>query len=371
MPVPCRLDRPDDAAAFQANPDAALRSLAEPVLLDEWQEAPAVLGAVKRSVDTDPRPGRYLLTGSVRVELDTQTWPGTGRIIHVPMTGLTVRERLGDATAEPFIDRVARSGAADLRVPADPPDARDYVELAVTGGFPEPALRLPPHLRRRWFDGYVQQLLTRDATAVQRRDPQRLGRFFEVLALNTAGVVDMRTIYEAAGVDHRTALAYENLLRDLFVADMVPAWFSNRLKRLTRMPKRYLTDPALVASTIGYDLDTALRDPDLLGRLLDTFVAAQLRAELPVSTVRPRLYHLRSEAGRHEVDILIELAAHRVIGIEIKASASPKEPDGRHLAWLRDELGDRFCHGLVLHTGRYLYPLADKVTAAPISTLWG
>lgn len=92
---------------------------------------------------------------------------------------------------------------------------------------------------------------------------------------------------------------------------------------------------------------------------------------MPVSTVRPRLYHLRQEAGRHEVDILIELAAHRVIGIEIKASVGPQESDGRHLAWLRDELGDRFCHGLVLHTGRYLYPLADKVTAAPIGTLWG
>jgi Predicted ATPase (AAA+ superfamily) len=74
-----RLDRPGTAAVFRADPDAALRGLAEPVLLDEWQEAPEVLGAVKRSVDTDPRPGRYILTGSVRAELDAATWPGTGR----------------------------------------------------------------------------------------------------------------------------------------------------------------------------------------------------------------------------------------------------------------------------------------------------
>lgn len=60
-----RLDQPVQAAAFQADPDAALRGRPEPVLLDEWQAVPEVLGAVKRSVDDDPRPGRFILTGSV------------------------------------------------------------------------------------------------------------------------------------------------------------------------------------------------------------------------------------------------------------------------------------------------------------------
>ena len=74
-----RLDRADEAAAFRANPDAALRDLPEPVLLDEWQAVPEVLGAVKRAVDSDSSPGRYLLTGSVRADIETETWPGTGK----------------------------------------------------------------------------------------------------------------------------------------------------------------------------------------------------------------------------------------------------------------------------------------------------
>jgi hypothetical protein len=40
--------------------------------LDEWQEVPEPLGAVKRSVDEDPSPGRYILTGSVRAELENR-----------------------------------------------------------------------------------------------------------------------------------------------------------------------------------------------------------------------------------------------------------------------------------------------------------
>jgi hypothetical protein len=60
----------------------------------------------------------------------------------------------------------------------------------------------------------------------------------------------------------------------------------------------------------------------MLGRLLDTFVAAQLRAELAASSHDPRLYHLREEQGRREVDLLIETASGQVIGIEIKAAAT-------------------------------------------------
>jgi predicted AAA+ superfamily ATPase len=65
-----RLDRVLEVEAFRADPDVALREYEEPILLDEWQEEPGVLGAVKRAVDEDPRPGRFLLTGSVRAELD-------------------------------------------------------------------------------------------------------------------------------------------------------------------------------------------------------------------------------------------------------------------------------------------------------------
>lgn len=59
-----RLDVPAESAAFRFDADAALRAMPEPVLLDEWQEVPELMGAVRRAVDEDSRPGRFLLTGS-------------------------------------------------------------------------------------------------------------------------------------------------------------------------------------------------------------------------------------------------------------------------------------------------------------------
>jgi uncharacterized protein len=76
-------------------------------VLDEWQVVPGVLGAVKRLVDQDPRPGRFLITGSVRASLFADTWPGTGRVLTVPMYGLTVAESQGHPDKRPFLDVVA------------------------------------------------------------------------------------------------------------------------------------------------------------------------------------------------------------------------------------------------------------------------
>lgn len=365
-----RLDREAEAAAFRADPDSALRSLEEPVLLDEWQVVPGVLGALKRAVDLEPRPGRFIVTGSVRADLDGDTWPGTGRLVRVPMFGMSVREIDGAALGTGFLDRLA-TREPTLDVQSDPPDLHTYIELALRGGFPEPALRLSGVVRERWHESYVEQLLTRDVEQLAgRRDPARVARYFETLALNSAGVVDEKTLYERAGINRKTALAYSQVLQNLLVLELVPAWASNRLKRLVRLPKRYVTDPALIGAALRIDAKGVLRDGNILGRLLDTFVAAQLRAELHSSITRPRIYHLRQEAGRHEVDLLAESAGHGIVAVEVKASAAPTKRDARHLLWLRETLGDRFVAGAVLHTGPAAFELAEGIVALPICTLW-
>ncbi len=367
-----RLDQAAQALVFEADPDAALSRFAEPILLDEWQSVPGVLGAVKRAVDTDPRPGRFLLTGSVRAELDAPTWPGTGRVVRIDMTGLSVREYQKDFSGTSFLDRLIEGGIAALTAPSNDLDIGGYLDLAFRSGFPYPALSTSGYARRSWLESYVEQLITRDVRALgeNHRDPQRLRRYLEAVALNTAGVVQHKTLYEAAEIDRQTADAYDRLLRDLLVLDVMPAWTTNRLKRLTRYPKRYLVDPALATGILGLDTSGALRDGDLLGRLLDTFVVAQLRAELPMCKARVRIHHLRQEHGRHEVDLVAEIGARQVIGIEVKAHAAPRLDAARHLVWLAEQLGDRFVAGVVLHTGPHIYELAPDIVAAPISTLW-
>lgn len=225
--------------------------------------------------------------------------------------------------------------------------------------------------RARWLEGYVDQLITRDAIGIEPgRDPARLRRYFEAYALNSAGTVADTTLLQAAGINRKTAVAYERLLTNLFVVEALPAWTSNRLRRLSLGAKRYLVDPALAASVLHLDSHAVLRDGDLLGRLLDTFVVAQLRGELAVCETRPRLYHLREEHGRYEVDVVAELGGRNLLAFEVKADAAPDRDTARHLTWLRDRLDERFLHGVVFHTGPGLFELSERISAVPICALW-
>lgn len=370
-----RLDRPAEAAAFRADPDAALRSQAVPVLLDEWQAVPEVLGAVKRSVDADRSPGRYILTGSVNAELENAMWPGTGRLIRVPMYGMTeleVRDGV-EGRRQGFLERLAQDTPSALPLPPERVDLAGYVDLVVRGGFPEIVLSaLSSAQRSTWLDSYIDQLLSRDvAPAATRRDPGKMRTYFQALALSTAGMPHEQTLSSAAGVNYRTARAYDKLFADLFIADEVLAWASNRLARLTPAPKRYIVDAALAARASGLTAAGILKDGDQLGRMLDTFAVAQLRPEVALTGGRQRLHHLRTKGGLQEVDLVVELEDNRVLALEFKASAAPARGDAKHLVWLRDRLGDRFVAGAVMHTGPTVFRLDDRILAVPLCALWG
>ncbi len=284
---------------------------------------------MKRAVDDDPRPGRFILTGNVRSDLETKMWPGTGRLMRVQMYGLTQREIVGgSALAGPsMLDKIAMRSAAAFSLPDVRPDLRDYITLATRGGFPAAFLGTPPGYIEMWVASYLDQLLTRDAhPIVANRDQQKLAAYFRALA-----------------------------------------WSVDHLDRLIRTAKRYVVDSSLMVASLGADIDTILGSSDLLGRMIDTFAMAQLRPEVAAARQRIRLYHARTKGGREEVDIVAELPGGKLIGIEIKASSAPRYSDAKHLCWLRAQIPRRFVAGVVLHSGPDVIQLDDDIHAVPIA----
>lgn len=370
-----RLDQPGVAAIYRADPDAALRRARRPVLLDEWQEVPEVLAAVKRAVDADPAPGQFVLTGSVRADLDTETWAGTGRVVRMHLYPLTEREVHGSIGPDhtSFLDRFITTGVEDLRLPDTVPDIDGYVETALRSGFPEVVYRERSTRQRMvWLASYLDDLVTRDAALLDAsKDPTKLRRYVNALALHNAGMPTDATVYRSADVNAKTAAGYDQLLRNLYVLDVIPAWATNRIARLVKAGKRYMIDSGVAAAAAGLTAESVLGDADLLGRYFDAFAVAQLRPEVALAQPRPRLHHLRVEAGRREVDLVVELGSRQVTAFEFKAGAAPDRQDAKHLFWLRDELGDTFVGGAVLHSGPGIYELGDRVYAIPLCAIWG
>ncbi|MFT4216946.1 MAG: DUF4143 domain-containing protein [Micropruina sp.] len=366
-----RLDRPEQASAFRGSPDAVLATYPTPVLIDEWQSEPESMGAVKRAVDAESGPGRFLLTGSVRARLGSTGWPGTGRVVPLPMYGLTVGELEQRGHAADFLERLF----ADQPFPTsrlDPaPTLVDYVDHAVRGGFPD-AYGLSDFARSNWYEGYVDQLVRHDVpAAADVRNPTGLALLLRALAFNSAGQPEIGTLSVSAGLDHRTTRAYLDLLEDLRIVERLPAWTANRLSRMVKRQKYYIVDPGMATHLAGDSRAGALRNGDRLGRLIDTFVTAQLRPLLGLSSPAINAFHLRDTNQTREIDLLLESAAGQVVGIEIKAADAVHPRDARHLAWLRDQLGATFHRGVVFHTGTTTYPLDDRIWAMPIAAIWG
>ena len=366
-----RLDIPDVAATYRADPDAALKRAPRPLLLDEWQEVPEVLPAVKRAVDRDRAPGQFLLTGSIRATTDLSTWAGTGRVVRISMYPLTEREITGDISGDGLISRLTTNWLdAVPRLPTL--DIDDYLQRASRGSFPELAfVDRTPQQRRLWLDSYVDDLVSRDVESIgAQRDPVRLRRYLTALALNLAGQPSDATLFRDAGINAKTADAYDRALASLAVLDVVPAWASSRLKRLTKTGRRYIVDTALAAAAAGVSEHDIVRDSDLRGRWFDAFAVMQLRAELAIASPRMPLHHLRVEGGRHEIDLVVDIGRGRMFGLEFKAGAAPTREDARHLVWLRDELGKNFAGGIVLHAGQAVVELDDRIAAVPLSAVW-
>jgi uncharacterized protein len=148
------------------------------------------------------------------------------------------------------------------------------------------------------------------------------------------------------------------------------------------MPKHYLADPALAARLLGADEEALLsgapvgagilgdiprhhtpRDGTLLGQLFESLVAQSL--QVYAQAAEARLRHLRTQDGRQAVDFIIENRAHRVLAIEVKASADVSDRDVAHLLWLRDQLGDDVRDLVLVNTGTHAYRRPDGVAVVP------
>lgn len=362
------LSIPGIRTAAVEDPDGVLAVSPGRVLIDEWQEAPEILGAVKRAVDTDPStaPRRFIITGSVRAAYQAATWPGTGRLIRVRMYGLTQGELERDNGHNPidalFSESVPRYTRSDLK-------RSDYLSRIVAGRFPDVVDR-SGRGRTRWFDSYVEQLVDRDVAQLsdQNPRPRKLRAVLASCAARTGQELNKSATANDAGVAQGTADSYISLLEALSIIVRVPAWHNKRLHRLNRSPKVHIVDPGLASHLLGVDTVVLSRDATLVGQLFETFAVTELITYLETTEETTELFHFRQRDG-HEVDVVLERRG-RVVGLEVKSSTSVSRADARGLAWLRDRLGDDFVRGVVLYSGELPFQIDDRIWAVPLSALW-
>lgn len=353
--------------AASADPVGYVADLPLRVVLDEVQKVPELFPSLKAAVDARRQPGRFILTGSANVLLVPRLADSlVGRMEVLRLHPLSQVELAGgassflaDAFAANFTARRTgtRLGAA-------------LAERVVAGGFPAALSRTAGRRRAGWYRDYVDTLIQRDVHDLARiRSLDTLPRLVSLAAGQSATLWNVSKLAAPFELSRQTIGEYLALLQGIFLIEELPAWHSNRLKRLVKTPKLHLGDTGLLCGFLGLDPETLRQDRRLYGRVVETFVYLELRRQAGWYEDAATFSHFRDK-DQVEVGIVIE-SGNRLVGIEVKAAATVGEQDFKGLRALRQAAGDRFAAGVLLYDGEATVGFGDRLSAVPISTLWG
>lgn len=351
------------------DPQGLIDQLPEQVTIDEIQRAPELVLAIKRNVDANRKPGRFLITGSANLlQLPHLADSLAGRMECLFLNPFTVSEI--EQNSKNFLKDWMESGiTTDLGLPHAPASSELPSKL-VTGGYPE-AFRRSPARARKWQKQYLQALIQRDIQDISSvKDGTNVTRLLEYLSLHTAQLLNQSSVSKALAYSRPTVENYLSILEKLFLIQRLPAWHSHRSKRLIKTAKLHLCDSGLAATLSQLRAEQWNEQRARFGHLLETFVLQQLSAMASWMEDAPHFYHYRDK-DQLEVDIVIE-SESKVWGVEIKAAASAGTSDGKGLLRLAEIAGHAFQGGIVLYDGTATIPLnrQKNIYALPISKLW-
>jgi hypothetical protein len=365
------LDDASTLAVARDDPTGFARYGAPPRIVDEVQRGgdPLVL-AIKHVVDTTNDRGQFILSGSTRfLTVPTLSESLSGRAVFVDLWPLTAAERFG--APGDFCDQLFAGREAFTNAESSPWTRRDYLDLAIAGGYPE-ALGLPTsNLRQGWFDGYLNTVILRDVQSFAHvQHVEVIPRLLAMVAARAGSLTALSSLANGLEVSHATVRNYLTYLDTVFLVGRLPPWSLRISARHVKSPKHYPTDSGLAAHLLQVDEETAAAPGDpKAATLVETFVFAELTRLLAASDIGASLYFYRDGNGR-EIDFLLERRDGRVAAVEVKTASTVGPKDFRHLRWLREALGDRFAGGYVLYLGDATHPVADGMLALPLSAMW-
>ncbi|GMQ83565.1 MAG: ATP-binding protein [Gammaproteobacteria bacterium] len=359
----------DDAnllAAAKADPVGFVDRLADKVILDEVQHVPELFISIKRSVDKDRKPGRFILTGSANVLLLPKLADSlAGRMEIMSLRPLARCEI--ESSGEGLLAQMLRNNL-DFNNSGKLGEA--LAAYVVVGGFPEPLQRKTQQRKQQWFHHYVDTLIQKDIQDLARINRMdTIPKILQLAAGQSAQLLNMSVIAAPFQISRQTISSYFSLLRNIFLVDVLPAWHTNRGKRLIKTPKVHITDTGLAATLLGLTAAQLDTDRAMLGHLLESFVYNELVRQASWAECDLKFYHFRDK-DQYEVDIVIEQGGS-IIAVEVKASATIRERDFAGLKRLQTLSGKAWKLGIVFYDGELALPFGQNMFAVPISALWG
>lgn len=313
------LEDPDVIARVNSDPRGFLDDLKTPVILDEIQNTPALLGYIRTRIDSAPdHKGHWLLTGSQEAPL---------------MQGVS----------ESMAGRVAVLQLYPLSI-------LETEKVSVLhGGYPDVVKK--PAVADLWFRSYIQTYLERDVRAITAiKDLSTFRRFMALLASRHGSILNKTDLAAPLGVSVPTISSWLNVLEMTGQIIVVPPFYENFGKRLIKSPRLYFTDSGLVCHLLGIDNATSMRKSPFYGILFEGFVAGEIVKHQVNAGKRKELYYFRDQQGL-EVDFVIPQGAGALLLAEAKATKTPKPSMAQPLGRLARAIDRYQTRSALVHSG--------------------
>ena len=314
-------------------PMTALRDLRGLVVMDEIQRRPDLFPVLRVLCDRDPLPARFLILGSASPDLVRASSESlAGRVETVSISGFSLAEVGVQALAKHWL----------------------------RGGFPLSYLANTEADSLAWRKNFIQMFLERDLPQWGVRVPAvTLLRFWTMLAHYHGQVWNTAEVARSLGVSEPTTRHYLDILEGVFMVRVLQPWHANLKKRQIKSPKVYFHDSGLLHYLLGIRSNLDLQNHPKSGASWEGYAIEEvLKAVVP-----DEAYYWATHNGA-ELDLLI-LKDGRRIGVECKRVDAPRLTPSMRTA-LEDLELDRI---YVIYPGDLSYPIADHITALPISTI--
>lgn len=371
------LDDPAVREAAAADPHGFVRSLDnQAVVMDEFQQVPDLVSAIKEASDLragtfsrgpagsgrapgGTRKGLFLLTGSADLFRSARAQEALpGHMARLELLPLSLAEIHG--TRRNLIDCLLAGDFADRSRPSSAvsPTREQIASRILLGGYPE-VQGMSPRASRIWFRSYTEGRFFKDFETLYaaRGDyHSRIRALAPFLAGLSGNLLRYASLANALELNDKLAKSYVEVLELMFLIRRVPSYRKSLARRMAvRMPKLHFVDTGLACHLLGLRSEDRLLTSPHYGALLETLVFTELAKHAEWADEEVGLYHFRDKRKR-EVDIVMERPDGRIVGVEVKASATVRREDFNGLAALAEFAGERFERGVLFYTGVHVLP---------------
>jgi predicted AAA+ superfamily ATPase len=288
------LENPSIRIAAQADPQGFLSQYKNGAIIDEVQKLPELLNYMQGVADSSTKRGQFILTGSNNLLLMQQ-----------------VTQSLAGRTA--YLDLLPFS----LTEMQEVKQKITLAELVLQGQYPEPSVKKID--RDDWYAAYLRTYIERDVRQIKNvTDLLLFQKFIQLCAGRIGQQLNLSQLGNECGVDYKTIQSWIGILQTSYIVFLVPPYFKNFNKRVTKTPKLYFYDTGLAAYLLGHNKPTQWFAHPHKGPLFENFIITELLKNRHNKGLPDKIYYYRDSNG-HEADVVIDFG-NRVQAIEIKAA---------------------------------------------------